>query len=98
MPIGSAKIGVLGAGLVPGGTQTFNASGTFTVPPGVKKVNITGKGGSGNPGNAGNAGNSGNFGGGGSGGGGSRATCGGAGGFGGAVFLNSPITSGFCVV
>lgn len=69
MPIGSAKIGVLGAGLVPGGSQTFNASGTFTVPPGVKKVNITGKGGTGNPGNAGNAGNPGNPGTGGAGGG-----------------------------
>lgn len=68
MPIGSAKIGVLGAGLVPGGTTTFNASGTFTVPPGVKKVNITGKGGTGNPGNAGNAGNPGNPGTGGAGG------------------------------
>lgn len=70
MPIGSAKIGVLGAGLVPGGTQTFNASGTFTVPPGVKKVNIVGKGSPGNPGNPGNAGNSGNPGKGGSGAGG----------------------------
>lgn len=71
MPIGSAKIGVLGAGLVPGGTQTFNASGTFSVPPGVKKVNITGKGATGaagNPGNAGNAGGTGNPGQGGGGG------------------------------
>jgi hypothetical protein len=62
MPIGSAKIGVLGAGLVPGGTVTFNATGTFTVPPGVKKVSITGRGGTGSPGNAGNAGNPGNIG------------------------------------
>ena len=62
MPIGTSKIGVLGAGTVPGGCQTFNASGTFSVPPGVSKVNITGKGGTGNPGNAGNAGNSGNSG------------------------------------
>jgi hypothetical protein len=29
MPIGSSKLGVLGAGLVPGGSVTFNASGTF---------------------------------------------------------------------
>jgi hypothetical protein len=68
MPIGSAKIGVLGAGLVPGGTETFNTSGTFSVPPGVKKVNITGKGATGNPGNAGNSGNAGNPGSGGGGG------------------------------
>jgi hypothetical protein len=42
MPIGSSKLGVLGAGLVPGGTETFNASGTFSIPPGVKKVSVTG--------------------------------------------------------
>lgn len=69
MPIGTSRIGVLGAGVVPGGCQTFNASGTFTVPPGVSKVNITGKGGTGNPGNAGNSGNPGNPGTGGGGGG-----------------------------
>lgn len=96
MPIGSAKIGVLGAGLVPGGTQTFNASGTFTVPPGVKKVNITGKGATGNSGNAGNPGNAGNDGRGGSGGGGEKGRCpnfGQGGGAGGIVFLNAPISS-----
>ena len=70
MPIGTSKLGVLGAGVVPGGSETFNAPGTFTVPPGVSRVNITGKGGTGNPGNAGNAGTSGNPGKGGSGGGG----------------------------
>jgi hypothetical protein len=70
MPIGSSKLGVLGAGLVPGGTETFNASGTFSIPPGVKKVSITGVGGTGNPGNSGTAGNSGNPGGGAGGGGG----------------------------
>lgn len=59
MPIGTSKIGVLGAGVVPGGTETFNAPGTFSVPPGVSKVNITGKGGTGNPGNAGGSGNDG---------------------------------------
>jgi hypothetical protein len=53
MPIGSSKLGVLGAGLVPGGTETFNAPGTFSIPPGVKKVSITGKGGTGNPGEEG---------------------------------------------
>ena len=77
MPIGTSKLGVLGAGLVPGGSVTFNASGTFSVPPGVKKVSITGKGGTGNPGNAGNPGNPGQSGSGGAGGGGgqSRSTC-----------------------
>jgi hypothetical protein len=73
MPIGSSKLGVLGAGLVPGGTETFNAPGTFSIPPGVKKVSITGKGGSGNPGTSGTAGNSGTPGLGGGGGGGSPA-------------------------
>jgi hypothetical protein len=70
MPIGSSKIGVLGAGLVPGGTETFNASGTFSIPPGVKKVSITGIGGTGNPGNSGNSGNPGTVGFGGTAGGG----------------------------
>lgn len=69
MPIGSSKLGVLGAGLVPGGSVTFNTSGNWPVPPGVKKVSITGKGGTGNPGNAGNQGNPGNPGTGGAGGG-----------------------------
>jgi hypothetical protein len=59
MPIGASKVGVLGAGLVPGGTETFNAPGTFSIPPGVKKVNITGVGGVGNPGTTGTAGNAG---------------------------------------
>jgi hypothetical protein len=72
MPIGSSKIGVLGAGLVPGGTETFNAPGTFSIPPGVKKVSITGKGGTGNPGVAGNPGNPGNPANGGGGGGGAE--------------------------
>jgi hypothetical protein len=70
MPIGSSKLGVLGAGLVPGGSVTFNTSGNWDVPPGVKKVSITGKGATGNPGNAGNPGNPGNIGFGGGGGGG----------------------------
>jgi hypothetical protein len=73
MPIGSSKLGVLGAGLVPGGTETFNAPGTFSIPPGVKKVSITGVGGSGNPGVAGNAGTPGNPGTGGTGGGSGRS-------------------------
>jgi hypothetical protein len=82
MPIGSSKLGVLGAGLVPGGSVTFNATGTWDVPPGVKVVSITGVGGTGNPGVAGNPGNPGNLGTGGSGGGGgsdfNNATRGGA--------------------
>jgi len=86
MPIGTSKVGALG-GLVPGGTETFNAPGTFSVPPGVKKVSVTGAGGTGNPGNPGNtgnpgnpgnAGNAGNPGSGGSGGGG-HTPCPGAG-------------------
>lgn len=80
MPIGTSRIGVLGAGTVPGGSCTFNAPGTFKVPPGVKNVSITGKGGSGNPGNAGNSGNSGNPGSGGGGGGGGG-------------FCNSPVAN-----
>jgi hypothetical protein len=76
MPIGSSKLGVLGAGLVPGGTETFNAPGTFSIPPGVKKVSITGIGGTGNPGTSGTGGNSGNLGvGGGGGGGGLIGNC-----------------------
>jgi len=77
MPIGASKVGALG-GLVPGGSVTFNTSGTWDVPPGVKIVSITGKGGTGNPGNAGNPGNPGNpgtGGGGGAGGGGSAGNC-----------------------
>ena len=75
MPIGTSKVGALG-GLVPGGTETFNASGTFCVPPGVKKVSVTGAGGTGNPGNPGNAGNPGVFGtGAGAGSGGSGRVC-----------------------
>jgi hypothetical protein len=74
MPIGSSKLGVLGAGLVPGGTETFNAPGTFSIPPGVKKVSVTGIGGTGNPGNSGTAGNPGNPGGGAGGGGGGGAS------------------------
>ena len=42
MAIGSSKSGVLGAGLVPAGSQTFNTSGTFTAPAGVRKVSIVG--------------------------------------------------------
>ena len=77
MPIGTSKVGALG-GLVPGGSVTFNSSGTWAVPPGVKKVSITGKGGTGNPGVAGNPGNPGNpgSGGGGAGSNGSSASYG----------------------
>jgi len=60
MAIGSSKIGVLGGkAVVPGGSETFNSPGTFTVPLGVSVVTITGQGGAGNPGNAGGSGNGG---------------------------------------
>ena len=42
MPIGTSKSGILGAGTVPGGSETFNTSGTFCVPAGVTVVNISG--------------------------------------------------------
>ena len=59
MPIGSSKAGVLGAGVVPGGSETFNSSGTFSVPVGVTCVSVTGLGGTGNAGNAGQPGGAG---------------------------------------
>ena len=94
MAIGSSKIGVLGGkAIVPGGSQTFNSPGTFPVPVGVTKVNITGLGGAGNAGNPGSGtGESGGGGGGGGGGfglaydpcnGGSSVAPGSFGGFGG---------------
>ena len=61
----------------PGGSQTFNSSGTFTLPPCINYVTITGAGAggsagasgnsgatgdSGNPGNPGNSGNAGSAG------------------------------------
>lgn len=58
MPAGTPKVALFGGkAIVPGGTQTFNSPGTFTVPVGVSRINITGRGGSGNPGNSSNAGN-----------------------------------------
>jgi hypothetical protein len=48
MAIGTSKIGVLGASIVPGGSETFNASGTFISPAGVTRINLSGKGGAGN--------------------------------------------------
>ena len=50
MAIGAGKIGLLGAGLTPAGSLTFNAPGTAALPAGVKLVSVTGVGGSGNPG------------------------------------------------
>jgi hypothetical protein len=70
MAIGTSKIGVLGGGGIPAGSQTFNSPGTFSAPVGLSKVTISGRGGSGNSGNAGASGNSGNPGNGGAGGGG----------------------------
>lgn len=70
MPAGTPKVNLFGGkSIVPGGSQTFNASGTFTVPAGVTKVNMTGRGTAGNPGNCGNPGGS---------GGGGTGGCGGA--------------------
>ena len=51
MPIGTSKTGVMGGGLAPGGTETFNSSGTFTAPAGITSVNVTGNGAAGNAGN-----------------------------------------------
>lgn len=56
MPIGTSKSGLLGAGVVPGGSETFNTCGTFCAPPGVSVVNVTGFGGAGGCGAAGNPG------------------------------------------
>ena len=44
----------------PGGSETFNSSGTFSMPPCIHYVVIAGTGGSGSAGNAGNAGGTGN--------------------------------------
>ena len=53
MAIGASKIGVLGGKpIVPGGSQTFNTSGTFSVPVGVTKINVTGKGATGGKGHS----------------------------------------------
>ena len=58
MAIGTSKITMFGgAGGVPAGSQTFNASGTFNAPPGLSTVNLNARGGSGNPGAPGNPGN-----------------------------------------
>ena len=66
MPTGTTKVTIMGgAVLTPGGTQTFNTSGTWTAPVGITTVNLTGKGGAGNAGNAGNGGGGGSGGGGG---------------------------------
>ena len=56
MALGSSKAGLLGAGITPAGSQTFNTSGTF-VATGLRTVSVTGKGGPGNAGSPGNAGN-----------------------------------------
>jgi len=51
--------------LVSAGSTTFNSSGTYTVPYGVRVITVSGTG---QPGNAGNAGTPGNNGAGGAGG------------------------------
>jgi hypothetical protein len=55
MPTGTTKIALFGVKVpVPGGSQTFNTSGTFSVHVGVITVNATCKGGTGNAGGTGN--------------------------------------------
>jgi hypothetical protein len=55
MPAGTPKVNLFGGKkLTPGGSQTFNASGTWTAPTGITKVTVNGRGGTGNAGNAGN--------------------------------------------
>ena len=71
MPIGTSKAGLLGGGVVPGGSQVFNSSGTFVVPAGVTLISSVS--GSGTAGNSGNAGSVGGLGAGGSGGAGGNA-------------------------
>ena len=65
MPLGSSKISLGGADLVPGGNSTFNSSGTFVAPLGVSLVCATGFGGVGGTGDVGRGGNGGGGGGGG---------------------------------
>ena len=76
MPIGVSKTVIFGKGGAEAGTQTFNTSGTFTVPSGVSIVSITGVGGTGTSGNSGGTGNSGTGGGGQGGGGGNAGNAG----------------------
>ena len=45
--------------IFPAGSQTFNSSGTYTVPYGARVITVTGTGGNGQAGNAGNDGNNG---------------------------------------
>ncbi|MDC1355590.1 hypothetical protein N8205_01965, partial [Flavobacteriaceae bacterium] len=56
MPIGTSKTGIMGAGITPGGSETFNSTGTFCVPSGITKVNLSGYGGVGGAGGDGNPG------------------------------------------
>ena len=68
MAIGTPQKAMFGGKVVvPAGSQTFNSSGTFSVPVGVTKVYITGVGGTGTAGGTGNSGGAGNGGAGGSG-------------------------------
>lgn len=89
MPIGTGKGSLFGGGVsIEAGSQTFNSSGTFTVPPGLTKVNLTGKGGKGNDGTSGGGGPSGAGGAGGAGGASTFTPCGNPN-----YFLPSQITS-----
>ena len=45
--------------VIPAGTQTFNSSGNFTIPYGVRVITVAGTGGDGTNGTAGNPGTNG---------------------------------------
>jgi hypothetical protein len=63
MPTGTTRVTLFGgSGGIPAGSQTFNTSGTFSAPVGLRTANLSARGGSGNPGNPGNPGNAGNSG------------------------------------
>ena len=83
MAIGASKIGVLGGkALTPGGSQTFNSPGTFSVPKGISIVKAVGYGGAGNAGNGAY--------------GGVAGGAGGGGGGSGSIYLNNPIGAICC--
>ena len=61
MPLGVNKTTLFG-GLVPGGSQTFNASSTWTAPFGVTRISVTGVGAAGTAGTGNAAGTGGHSG------------------------------------
>lgn len=56
MPLGVTKTTLFGGVLVPGGSQTFNSSSTWTAPTGVNRISVSGYGAVGTAGNGGAAG------------------------------------------